>query len=203
MTTHLSEEARKMIEDFTTATVSAWMDAGIIKTNSWGVWLEADDPNGDFENAVDHRFGFDHPEGKHDAEWYIANAKGKCEACFATGKDSHEAVRTWQGMLNGVDGIFPWGGAIIDTDYGICVGVSGFREDEDLMVARAIRNFIVMLLDRKGQNYIDETRARGKDDAPDPSDRFTRASKPDDYEDFGEGPIGREFSKTTHPNLTT
>lgn len=182
MTTRINEE---MLKRFAGSIILTLQRSDLIKVNSWGVEvLLAERPGSDFSELFFRlKFGRSLPEGKHDEDWYIQNAHGKNLVCLHTGMDSHEAVRTWQGTID-IEGVFPWGGAVIDTHYGVCVGVSGFREDEDLMVARAIRNFIVMHLDRAGQAWLDDARARGADDAEDPADRFTRVTS-DDHNNNG------------------
>lgn len=183
MSERINEE---MLKQFTGSIILTLQRCDLIKVNSWGVEvLVAERPGA--ASSFDElylrvKFGRSLPEGKHDERWYIANAHGKNLVCLHTGMDSHEAVRTWQGTID-IEGAFPWGGAVIDTHYGVCIGVSGFREDEDLMVARAIRNFIVMHLDRAGQAWLDDARARGEDDAADPADRFTRDTS--DHDNLG------------------
>lgn len=165
------------LQRFIRATASAWMNPaeGLVKRNSFGVEiLVARQPRSEFAEADVHHFGASHFDMPHNNIWYEDNAHGKNLVCLATGMDSHEAVRLYQGALRNVDGAFPWGGAIIDKAYGIIVGVSGFKEDEDILFARTIRNYLVMLMDREGQSVLDNARSGGEDDATDPSDRFTR-----------------------------
>lgn len=176
MANHLSEIIWAKLTTFIQVTASAWMDAGLIKQNTYGVEvLVADDD--DFENAAPHMFGteeYPNPDPVKNIDWYRKNAHGKNLAAIAAGMDSHEAVRLWQGALSKIEGVFPWGGAVIDLHYGICVGVSGFAEDEDILFARTIRNYLVKLLDREGQTMLDDARERGQQEGDAAADRFTR-----------------------------
>jgi hypothetical protein len=104
----------------------------------------------------------------------VGNAHGKNLCCLAANMDSHEAVAVWQGLLVEEEGIFPWPGGIIDLNYGLCFAFSGCKPEEDVKIAREMRNHYVMLLDRIGQAMLLDARKRGEDDAEDPSDRFTR-----------------------------
>lgn len=166
-------ELRKFIE----VTAAAWMTGGLVKENSYGVEiLVARTPGADFTNATVLNVGETNPGVPHDTLWYRANAKGKNLICLATGMDSHEAVRTWQGLVAQIEGAYPWGGAVIDTHYGLIVGVSGFKEDEDILFARTIRNRAVMLLDRDGEAVLAVARARGEQAGLAGADRFTRAA---------------------------
>lgn len=173
-----SRLSRDIIADlnaFIPLTAEAWMDGDAIKLNSYGVViLVAPQPGSDFTNAVPHEFGDSMPGKPHDMEWYIDNARGKNLVCKQVGKDSHEAVRLYQGAVRYLRGAFPWGGAVIDTAYGLIVGTSGFKEDEDILVSRTIRNRAVMLLDREGAAGLEDAHDRGSDGADDPSDRFIR-----------------------------
>ena len=195
--TRLTEEIAEDLGKFVHATADAWIAAGLIKPNSWGVEIQIAQQLGDnFDFADGIIFCDDHPKGKHRGDWYVDNGQKKNLVSLETGMDSLVAVRLHPGLIVGLKTGFPWGGAVIDTVYGILVGPSGFREDEDVNFARTIRDRVVMLLNRQGQAMLDDARNRGKDDAEDPSDRFIRPL----VIDFGEGPIGRGFSTTGNPN---
>lgn len=157
------------LENFIWVTANAWMNAQLIKTNSYGVEILIDG----YPELVT---GYTVSGSVHDEYWYQDNAHGKSLVCLNTGMDSHEAVRLHQGSLRNIDGAFPWGGAIID--HGIIVGVSGFKEDEDILLARTILNRLVMLLNREGEAILAEARERGEHwSGGDPSVddyRFTR-----------------------------
>lgn len=165
---------------FIPLTATAWMDGDAIKLNSYGVViLVAPLPGSDFTNAVMHEFGesmpnatYNEPGLPHNMEWYIENAQGKNLVSRHTGRDSHEAVRLYQGAVRYLRGAFPWGGAVIDTAYGLIVGTSGFKEDEDILVSRTVRNRIVMLLDREGDANLEAARDRGDKEGEDGADRF-------------------------------
>jgi hypothetical protein len=184
MTFRLTLAITDDLRGFIDATATAWMDPinGFVKRNSYGIEiLVAQRPGSDFNGAAVYNFGATIPDMPHNTVWYQENAHGKNLAALATGLDSHEAVRLYQGALWHVEeGVFPWGGAVIDKHYGICIGVSGFKEDEDILFARTIRNYLVMLLDREGEAILDEARERGKLWMPRPDSslvddyRFTR-----------------------------
>ena len=158
-------------------TVEAWMDGEAIKHNSWGtVVLVAPRPGSDFGCLTRHEFGYTHAEAAHPRSWYVDNADGKNIVCLGTGLDSHEAVRLWQGLVRQLEGAFPWGGAVIDTDYGLIIGTSGFKEDEDILVSRTVRNWIVMMLDREGEDVLTDARDRGEQPNEAGADRFTKLS---------------------------
>jgi hypothetical protein len=164
-----------LLEEFLTTTFEAWMAHGLIKPNSWGcVVLVAKKPGSDFTGAKRREFGSTREGAEHPRKWYIENADGKKVACLETGMDSHEAVRLWQGLVTGVEGIYPWGGAVIDTDYGLIVSISGFEEDEDILCSRTGRNRLVMMMDRAGEANLNDARQRGKQEGEAAADRFTR-----------------------------
>ncbi len=165
------------LEFFIQQTALTWMSEGFIKQSPYGVEiLVAGKAGDDFTDAAVYLFGeeqYKHPDPTHTVKWYQQNAHGKNIACLTAGMDSHEAVRLYQGALAEIEGIFPWGGGVIDSHYGVIVGVSGFKEDEDILLARTIRNFIVMWMDRHGQAYLDDARRRGEPDGETGRDRFT------------------------------
>lgn len=174
-TTRLSKNILRLTDDFIGYTAKAWMDHGIVTTNSYGVQLLiASRPGGDFSDGAVRAFGLTLPNTEHDEHWYIANASGKNLICLETNMDSHEAIATWPGLVRQIKGAFPWPGAVIDLHYGLCIGTSGFDGDEDLMFSRAIRNFIVMHLDREGKLVLDDAAARGELEGEAGADRFTR-----------------------------
>lgn len=171
----LSRKLESLLSEFVPATIESWIDAGLIKRNNYGVELRvAKAPGGNLAEADLYHYGFSVEGGNHDVEWYQKNAHGKILACLVTGRDSHEAVRLYQGVLANYEGIFPWGGAVIDQAYGIVVGTSGGKEDEDILVSRTIRNFLVMHLDRLGQAQLDDAHTRGEQEGEAGADRFTR-----------------------------
>ena len=157
--TRLTKSVLADLVDFTKVTAEAWVDAQLVKENSYGVeLLVAPNPGANFEGASNYNFANTLNGAEHDHQWYLANAHGKNLICLETGMDSHEAVRLWQGLVKQIRGAFPWGGAVIDPAYGLIVGTSGFKEDEDILFSRTIRNRLVMLLDREGDDVIDDTR---------------------------------------------
>jgi hypothetical protein len=164
------------IRGFITVTASLWMQAGLIKANSFGVELiTALQPGGNFAVRASYEaFGLTDSKAEHPMEWYCDNAHGKNLICLVTQMDSHEAVRLWPGLVSQITGAYPWGGAVIDLAYGLIIGTSGFKEDEDLLFSRTIRNYVVMLLDRGGDDVITDARQRGAQRGTDGIDRFTR-----------------------------
>lgn len=163
------------LKHFIAATASAWSGNELVKWNSYGVEiLLATKPGSDFTNATVLNEGESRPNTAHDTMWYRYNAKGKNLICLATGMDSYEAVRTYPGLVARIEGAFPWGGAVIDTRYGIIVGVSGFKEDEDVLFARTILGRIVMLVNRAGNEVLIDARKRGEQAGQAGADRFTR-----------------------------
>ena len=176
MTFRLTEDNDADLRKFIDVTAKVWMGENLIKWNSYGVEiLVAQEPGSDFSGASVHNFGETIPGTPHDTLWYRLNAKGKNLICLATGKDSYEAVHTSQGLVAQIEGAFPWGGAVINLEYGLIVGVSGFKEDEDILFARAICNRAVMLLDRGGEAVLTFARDRGEQAGEAGADRFTRA----------------------------
>lgn len=163
------------LQEFIRATATAWMKAGLIKTNSWGVEIiVARRPGSDFNNADIYTFGYTAVDAENDEHWYLTNASSKNVICRETGMDSHEAVAVWQGLLAQLAGAYPSPGAIIDLAYGLIVGTSGFEGDEDLLFSRTIRNWLVMRLDRLGEAVLQDARVRGDQDGEAGADRFTR-----------------------------
>lgn len=171
----LGERIVADLSAFIPLTAEAWMDGDMIKLNSWGtVVLVAPRPGSDFTGHSRLEFGHTHASGKYPKRWYVDNADGKNIICLGTGLDSHEAVRLWQGLVRQLEGAFPWGGAVIDLHYGLIVGTSGFKEDEDILVSRTVRNRIVMLLDREGDHILNDARERGEQEGVAGADRFTK-----------------------------
>ncbi len=166
------------LRNFITTTARVWMNLKLVKYNSFGVEvLIAQKPGSDFTNATVFNEGDNQSGTAHDTLWYRANAKGKNLICLTTGLDSYEAVRMYPGLVTQIDGAFPWGGAVIDTRYGIIVGVSGFKEDEDILFAKTILNRLVMLLDRDGNDVLIDARKRGEQAGQAGADRFTRITE--------------------------
>lgn len=163
------------IEYFITATIRSWQENDLIKVNSYAVLIRvAQRPFGGFESDFsDHTFGDSRHDAEHDYDWYAENVLGKAKACEVARMDSHEAVRRHPGALAYENGTFPWGGATYDALNGLIVSVSGFREDEDILFAHTVRNFVVMLLDRFGQLRIDDARQRGELEGEEGANRFT------------------------------
>jgi hypothetical protein len=171
---HLSDDIINDLERFTKSTALAWVEDGLVKPNSYGVVVVASEQPGNFDDTHSYRFGWTKTSAEHDMDWYIENALGKTLICQQSGKDSHEATRLWQGTLIGLEGAFAWGGAIIDIDYGLIIGTSGFKEDEDILFSRSVRNRCVMLLDREGKALLDDARQRGEQQGDAGANRFTR-----------------------------
>ncbi len=192
------------IMKFIPATADAWMIDGLIKHNSYGVEiLVFQTPGADFTNTTVLNAGETVQGMPHDTLWYRDNAKGKNLICLATGLDSLVAVRTYPGLVAQIEGAFPWGGAVIDACYGIIVGVSGFKEDEDILFARTILNRVIMLLDRDGEAVLADARTRGEQTGQAGADRFTRIEKPvdrDTPDEFGQvAHEGTGFAGNTTP----
>lgn len=159
------------IERYVSEMVAWRMANGYVKSNAWGIEICIEVKDGP---KVLIAFGVS-KEGDHHYEgWYIANARGKNLVCTSTGLDSHEAVRVWQGKLAMIDGVFPWGGAVIDEHYGLCIGFSGCKEDEDILIARDVRNWLIMHADRVGEALLKDARDRGEQEGRAGADRFTR-----------------------------
>lgn len=175
MANRLSLENESDLRKFITETAQNWMSSELIKFNSFGVQvLIAQNPGNDFTDSTVCNFGEDFTGTPHDTLWYRENAKGKNLICLATGLDSLDAVRLYPGLVARIHRAFPWGGAVIDTRYGIIVGVSGFKEDEDILFARTILNRLIMLLDREGESVLTDARTRGEREGRPGTDRFTR-----------------------------
>lgn len=180
MSPRLNDETTDEIfgDDFVstaTTTATAWMSRGLIKTNSWGVVvLFAARPGSNFTIAERFTHKHDQAGAERDGSWYVDNADNKSLISKETGMDSHEAVRLYQGALAHLDGAFPWGGAVIDTAYGLIVATSGFKEDEDIFFSRTLRNRIVLQLDRLGDIVLGDARARGGQEGEAGADRWTK-----------------------------
>jgi hypothetical protein len=162
-------DLRRMIS----VTGQAWIDAGLVENNSYGVQVVLAARAGtDFEGASRHSFPHDVEGSELGGAWFVDNVAGKIRICEATGTDSHVAVRLHPGALVGLRGVFPWGGAIIDPAYGMIVGTSGFHEDEDILFSQTVRSHLAMLLDREGTAALMGARERehGEDAA---TARFT------------------------------
>lgn len=165
------------LDFFIGVTADAWISEELVKPNSYGVeLLVAERPGSDFTNTEKYLFGETRTGVEHHRGWYTDNAHGKNLICLETGMDSHEAVRLWQGLVAQIEGAFPWGGAIIDLHYGLIIGTSGFKEDEDLLFSRTVRNRVVMMLDRAGTVHLDDARSRGEQEGEAGADRFTRVA---------------------------
>lgn len=173
--TRISTENSSELQRFISVTASVWKNTRLVKENSYGVEiLVAQKPGSDFNEATVINAGETVSGMPHDTLWYRENAKGKNLICLATGLDSLDAVRLYPGLVAQIRRAFPWGGAVIDTRYGIIVGVSGFKEDEDILFARTILNRLIMLLDREGESVLTDARTRGEQAGEAGADRFTR-----------------------------
>ena len=171
--TSLSEGTLADLARMIRVTGHAWIDAGLVQNNSYGVVVAlAAGPGGSFEGASRYSFPHDIEGSKLGGDWFVDNVAGKIRICEATGVDSHLAIRLHPGALVGLRGAFPWGGAIIDPAYGLIVGTSGFHEDEDIVFSRAVRSYLAMLLDREGTAAL--MAAREREHGPDAATaRFT------------------------------
>ena len=167
----LTDEA---IKTYVKEIVRSRMQSGFVKDNSWGIVVLVDAGLGELSDPDELTFGLTKPGADHDANWYVENAQGKTTVCLKTGFDSHVAVRMRQGTLALIQGIFPWGGAVINSDYEICVGFSGCKEDEDILIARDVLNWLIMHADRVGTLLINNARNRGEQVGTAGADRFTR-----------------------------
>jgi len=171
--TRLSESTLADLARMIRVTGRAWIDAGLVQNNSYGVVVVlAATPGASFEGASRHSFPHDIEGSTLGGDWFVDNVAGKIRICEATGSDSHLAIRLHPGALVGLRGAFPWGGAIIDPAYGMIVGTSGFHEDEDIVFSRAVRGYLAMLLDREGTTAL--MAAREREHGPDAATaRFT------------------------------
>ncbi len=177
MESRFTDAMDKDLDVFVEETAKAWINNGLVKLNSYGVeLLVAERPGSNFTDAGKRWYGASNPLKEHLRAWYLENAHGKNLICLETGMDSHEAVRLWQGLVAQIEGAFPWGGAIIDLHYGLVIGTSGFKEDEDLLFSRTVRNRVVMMLDRAGAVHLDDARVRGEQEGEAGADRFTRVA---------------------------
>lgn len=175
----LPEERWEELELFIITTEEAWRNAGLIKKNSFGVEIIiATGSTRNFDTFVRFECGSSLDGATHDREWYIENAHGKNKICIATGLDSLTAVRLHPGATAHLEGAFPWGGAVIDAYYGIIVGTSGFREEEDVMFSKTVLEFIRILLDMLGQARLEEARSRARQAKPG-FNRFTELPRAD------------------------
>jgi hypothetical protein len=174
MDTEFSQDIYEFIEKFVESTATAWMETGLVTANSYGVVLLAGEPGQDFREVQSFEFGASLGGAAHDTVWYRLNALGKAAVCKTTGLDSAEAVKLRPGVISRMEGAFPWGGAVVDHDYGLIVGTSGFKEDEDILFSKAILHFVVMMMDREGDAMLEEARTRGNQTSNAGADRFTR-----------------------------
>ncbi len=169
----LSESVLADLRRMIAVTGQAWIDAGLVANNSYGVQvLVAAQAGSDFEGASRHSFPHDVEGSALGGAWFVDNVAGKIRICEATGVDSHVAIRLHPGAVVGLRGAFPWGGAVIDPARGVVVGTSGFHEDEDIAFSQTVRNYLAMLLDREGTAALMAARERehGEDAA---TARFT------------------------------
>ncbi len=169
----LSDGVLSALSTMIAVTGRAWIDAGLVRNNSYGVVVVvAPGPGSDFEGASRHSFDHDVEGSELPGAWFVDNATGKSRICEATGLDSHVAIRLHPGTVVGLRGAFAWGGAIIDPAYGVIVGTSGWSEDEDILFSRAVRAHLAMLLDREGTAAL--MAAREREHGPDAATaRFT------------------------------
>lgn len=169
----LNQGALANLRRMITVTGRAWVDAGLVTKNSYGVVVTvARAPGANFEGASEHEFPEDVEGSPLPAAWFVENARGKSRICESTGLDSHVAIRLHPGSVIGLRGAFPWGGAVIDTAHGLIVGTSGLHEDEDILFSLLVRDYLTMLLDREGTDTLmaARERERGEDAA---TARFT------------------------------
>jgi hypothetical protein len=171
-----------MFEDldrYIVVTLNAWRADKLVKQNSYGVVLLAPDTiGGDFSIENRHLWSDSYPGAEHNGAWYVQNADGKNEISRVTERDSHEAVRLYQGLVAQIAGGFPYGGAIFDPVYWLTIGTSGFKEDEDILFSRTVHNRLVLLLDRAGDKTIGDARTRGDRSGDAGADRMTRPRRP-------------------------
>jgi hypothetical protein len=169
----LSDSVLADVSRMIAVTGRAWIDAGLVENNSYGVIvIVAARPGTDFEGAARHSFEHDIDGSELDGAWFVDNAVGKSRICETTGMDSHVAIRLHPGSVVGLRGAFAWGGAIIDPAYGVIVGTSGFHEDEDILFSQTVRSHIAMLMDREGTATL--MAAREREHGPDAATaRFT------------------------------
>ena len=157
----LSEGVLASVAKMIAVTAKAWIDAGLVERNSYGVEVVvAPRPGADFAGATRHAFEGDIEGSERSGEWFVDNAAGKNRICEATGMDSHVAIRLAPGSVSGLRGAFPWGGAVIDSARGVIVGTSGFHEDEDILFSIAVSHHLAMLLDREGAAELMAARER-------------------------------------------
>ena len=169
----LSDSALASLDRMISVTAQAWIDAGLVEHNSYGVLVVvAARPGTDFEGASRHSFPHDVEGSQLGGDWFIDNVAGKIRICETTGMDSHLAIRVHPGAVVGLRGAFAWGGAIIDPAYGLIVGTSGFHEDEDILFSRTVLAHLALALDREGTAALMAARERehGEDAA---TARFT------------------------------
>ena len=169
----LSDAVLAGLDRMISVTAQAWIDAGLVERNSYGVQVVvAPRPGSDFEGASRHSFTHDVEGSQLAGDWFVDNVAGKIRICETTGMDSHLAIRVHPGSVVGLRGAFAWGGAIIDPAYGLIVGTSGFHEDEDMLFSRTVLAHLTMALDREGLAALTAARERehGEDAA---TARFT------------------------------
>lgn len=159
------------LRHFIRTTAHAWREGGVVRDNSYGtiVQLRASIAYPHTYNSVlrvaDTLLG-----AEHDGAWYLDNALGKALISAETGLDSHVAVRLHPGLVVNRGGLFPWGGAVIDSIYGIIVATSGFKEDEDQEFSRAVLERFKTLLNRQGVEQLAAAARRGSEGG---AERFT------------------------------
>jgi len=173
----LSPGIIQSLERFITTTVDAWMTAGTVTVASYAVEILATDTltGWAFDRGIGATFGATHPSAQHSKDVFIQSAHGKSVISMVTGLDSHEAIRLKPGLMAQLDGGFPWGGAIVDREYGLIVATSGFEaEDEDILVSRTVLSYLRRTIDRAGEAMIDAARRRGELGGEAGADRFTR-----------------------------
>ena len=158
--------------EFVSKTIDLWREMGIIKPNPYGVVLGLVE-NGKIVDQLDYYFEIE--GGKQPGKWYFENALGKAVLSAEVGLDSVEITRLHPGLSLGIDGVFPWGGAVVSDVYPIVVGVSGGAEDEDDLIGRTILAWAEMQIDRAGRRWLDDALSRGTNQDPAAAlDRFTR-----------------------------
>ena len=157
--------------DFVSRTIDLWREMGIVKPNPYGVVLGLVE-DGKIVDQLDYYFEVE--GGKQPGIWYFENALGKAVLSAEVGLDSVEITRLRPGLSLGIDGAFPWGGAVVSEVYPIVVGVSGGAGDEDDLIGRTVLAWAEMQIDRAGRAWLDQALERaGNDDPRAALDRFT------------------------------
>lgn len=172
------------IMTFGKTTLIAWVEAGLIKANSYGFSLfqVTEEPMAtDFGFRKVDSFAYDHPrlgleprDGEepivNNGQWYVDNADGKFVICNAFGANSGDVINDAPGLVVGLEGAFPWPGGVIDIVTFLGVSTSGGTAPEDELFSSTVLNFAKVRIDARGTAALQDARDRGKT-----PDRFTRA----------------------------